>query len=319
MSAGSFAGADEEQALVRLLAWLKAAEYRFVTITPASHQRVVSRPDREQAEDLAGVFGWSLPFEPDLLPGDLFETLHGAGLFSPAGEGLFRAEVRVSSLGGDLYLHSAFPTDDENAVFFGPDSYRFAALIERELEPRPAQTVGSVIDIGTGSGVGAIVAGRLRPKASLAGTDVNAKALAFAEINARAAGLALQLEHSETLESLGRQWDLVLANPPYMIDRRSRAYRDGGDDLGAEASLAMARDALRHLAPGGLFLLYTGSAIIHGRDALYEELASLAATAECRLNYREIDPDVFGEELAGEIYREVDRIAVVGAAFERST
>lgn len=316
MSGEGFAGAGEAKALRALLAWLKTSGYRFVTITPASHRRVVSRPGRERAADAADAFGWSLPFSRELLPNDLFEALDGAGLLSPAHSGLYRSTVRVSSLGGDLYLHSAFPTDDDDAVFFGPDSYRFAALIKRELERRE-NPVGSVVDIGTGSGVGAIVAGHLRPAAHLAGTDVNEQALAFAEINAQTAGLRLELEKAEALDRLARQWDFIIANPPYMIDPDARAYRDGGDKLGADISLTMARDALRHLAPGGLFVLYTGTAIVRGHDGLHEELAKMAASARMTLAYGEIDPDVFGEELSSRVYREVDRIAVVSAIFER--
>ena len=227
MSAGRFARADEAEALLGLLAWLKVQDYRFVTITPMSHRRVLARRGNRPADDLADVFGWSLPFARGLLPGELFEALESAGLIDRADGGLCRSRVRVSSLGGDLYVHSAYPTDEADAVFFGPDSYRFAAFIERELERRGGSTIASIADIGTGSGVGAIVAGRLRPGAKLAGTDVNRRALASAEVNAKAAGVVLRLAQTETLAALGQVWDLIMANPPYMIDAAARAYRDG--------------------------------------------------------------------------------------------
>jgi methylase of polypeptide subunit release factors len=319
VSGGRIARADEAKALLALIGWLKGLDYRFVTITPASHQRVLARRGSRPADGLADIFGWNVAFTRDLLPGELFVALENAGLVDQAEDGVCRSRVRVSSLGRDLYVHSAYPTDDVHAVFFGPDSYRFAVFIERELERHGAETIGRIADIGTGSGVGAIVAGRLRPGATLAGTDVNRRALAFAEVNARAAGLTVRLEHADTLDTLGPGWDLILANPPYMIDGGARAYRDGGDALGAAVSLSMTRDALRHLAPGGLFLLYTGSAIVRGRDALRTELERLAAEHGVALDYREIDPDVFGEELATPAYCEVDRIAVVGATLARAT
>jgi methylase of polypeptide subunit release factors len=318
VSAGQFASQAEADALLGLLGWLKERDYRFVTITPASHQRVISRPGWERAESLAGAFGWSLPFARELLPENHFAALDAAGLLSMLPGGLYRSKVRVSSLGGDLFVHSAFPTEDEDAVFFGPDSYRFAAMIERELEARH-RPIASIVDIGTGGGVGAIVAGRRCPGARLAGTDINSKALAFAEVTAQAAGLTLELAQSAMLDAFDSEWDLVLANPPFMIDAEARAYRDGGNQLGADASLAMTRAALARLAPGGLFLLYTGSAIVRGRDQLREDLAEIARTAGAGLDYREIDPDVFGEELSTEPYREVDRIAIVAAVFERAT
>jgi hypothetical protein len=38
----------------------------------------------------------------------------------------------------------------------------------------------------------------------------------------------------------------------------------------------------------------------------------------CTLDYREIDPDVFGEELSKPIYADVERIAVVGAVITKA-
>ena len=42
------------------------------------------------------------------------------------------------------------------------------------------------------------------------------------------------------------------------------------------------------------------------------------AKAGCSLDYRELDPDVFGEELDRPAYRDVDRIAVVAAIAVKS-
>ena len=79
----------------------------------------------------------------------------------------------------------------------------------------------------------------------------------------------------------------------------------------------MAQQAVPRLAPGGRLILYTGSAIVGGRDALHGRLRDLAADQGCTLDYEEIDPDVFGEELETESYRDVERIAAVGALIER--
>jgi len=304
--------------LATLLAELKARDYAFVTPTPATHARVLARPDRQKARDLADVFGWSLPFAPDLLDADLFASLDAAGLLDGVQGGLVRSLVRVSSLGPDLFAHSAYPTDAPDAVFFGPDSYRFADFIARDVAGLDRPAVRTVVDIGTGSGVGAIVAARQVPTASVIGTDINPHALAFARANAAFADVELRLFETATLAELGGPADLILANPPYIVDVSARAYRDGGGRHGADVSLEMAQDALRHLGDGGTFLLYTGSAIVGGRDALREELEKLAAEHGCTLRYREIDPDVFGEELENPAYADVDRIAVIGAVLSRT-
>lgn len=313
-----FACGGEDAALLQLVYSLCRRGYRFVTPTPASHARVVARPGRDRARSLADIFGWSLPFAPDLLEPELRGPLALAGMLEPAGDGFLRSRLRVSSLMDTLYLHSAYPTKGRDAVFFGPDSYRFAALIEAELAIAALPAHAHIVDIGTGAGVGAIVAARLSGLGAATGTDVNPRALRLAAINARAAGVALHGVQGDDLGGVGRAIDLALANPPYIIDDEKRRYRDGGGMHGAQVALAMAKDAIARLAPGGRLILYTGSAIVAGEDRLRAALSRAADTAGCTLRYRELDPDVFGEELARPTYRDVDRIALVAAILTRS-
>lgn len=297
-----------ETALLDLIAALKARAYRFVTITPASHARVLARPDRRKARNLEDVLGWSLPFDDGVLDAGMFALLRRADVLERHPDG-WRSRLRVSSLGEDLFLHSAFPTEAEDAVFFGPDSYRFADLIATEL----SGCRGPLVDIGTGSGVGAIVAARRCPEARIVMTDINLEALRLAATNAAAAGVNAEFVLGSDLREIDRPIEVALANPPYIIDDGDRAYRDGGGLLGAQVSLDMAKMALDRLAPGGKLILYTGSAIVNGQDALREALAALG----CGLSYREIDPDVFGEELDAPAYSNVDRIALVGAILRK--
>jgi hypothetical protein len=41
------------------------------------------------------------------------------------------------------------------AVFFGPDTYRFPALIRKTLATEPALASGCIVDVGCGAGGGA--------------------------------------------------------------------------------------------------------------------------------------------------------------------
>lgn len=309
---------DDPQAMAlrTLIGFLQERRYRFITPTPASHARVVARPGKRQAADLRDIFGWSLPFAPDLLDESLLEALAAAGLIAREGAAL-RSRVRVSTLGHDLLVHSAYPTDDANAVFFGPDSYRFARFVTDELLRCPERAGATLVDIGTGAGAGAIAAAHCCPHVDIVMTDINPAALDFARVNAEAAGVEARFVLGDDLSGIAGALDLVLANPPYIIDPAGRAYRDGGALHGAGVALAMACEAVPRLARGGRFLLYTGSAIVRGGDALRYHLMDLAAAEGCRLRYEEIDPDVFGEELATEVYADVERIALVTAVIER--
>jgi hypothetical protein len=317
--AGRFATGHEDGALLQLIEALRERDYRFVTPTPASHARVVARPGRAVARSLGDVLGWSLPFAPALLDPELLGLLELACALVPAGAGKLRSTLRVSSLMDDLYLHSAYPTDQPDAVFFGPDSYRFASLIEAELAREQLPAHAHIVDIGTGAGVGAIVAATRAGIGAATGVDVNPHALRLAAVNARAAGVALQAVRGDDLGGVGRPIDLALANPPYLIDDDKRQYRHGGAMHGGEVSLDMARAAIDRLAPGGRLILYTGSAIVDGEDAFQAALGEAAEEGGCTLCYRALDPDVFGEELARPAYRDVDRIALIAATLTRAS
>ncbi|MGD9966799.1 MAG: methyltransferase [Hyphomonadaceae bacterium] len=306
---------DADRALASLLAVLKARDYRFVTPTPATHARVVTRHDR--ARDLRGVFGWCLPFSGDVVGDEMAELMLQAGILEQRGQ-LFASTVRVSSLGTDLLLHSAYPTTRRDAVFFGPDSYRFAAFLRSEL-PRLGPRA-HLVDIGTGAGAGAIAAARLLPDAYFTLTDINPEALRLAAINWVMAHLgpvyfAVCDALPDALPEHAPPADCIIANPPYLADPDRRAYRDGGAMHGGELSLRWARLAAERLLPGGAFLLYTGSAIVDGEDEL--KVALLETLIDFDVYYREIDPDVFGEELSREDYADVDRIAVVGLVAQK--
>jgi hypothetical protein len=309
-AAGRFTA--EDNALVQLLGLLKSRSYRFTTVTPESHARVLARSGREQAATIEDALGWSLNFATHVLPDDVRNCLRRADMVERDG-GLWRSRLRVSSLYDQLYLHSAYPADHHDAVFFGPDSYRFADAIIAELTRDPLPLPTRIVDIGTGAGVGGIVAASLCPHAEIVLTDVNANALRLAGINAAAADVAVTLAESNGLEEVDGRFDLAMINPPYIADEGGRPYRDGGGNHGAQVALELSAEAVDRLSPGGRLILYTGSPIIAGKDRLKATLERLAESHDATMSYCEIDPDVFGEELARPAYRDVDRIALVTA------
>ncbi len=298
----------DEDAAVVLLEALDAAGYDFTTVTPETHRRVVARPAMARARTLRGAFGWSLPFADGALPEHIVRLAAEARLLRDAPGGLRRIDARASRVCGRLFLHSAFPTTDEDSVFLGPDTARFCRLIEAELGR--ARHVHRIVDIGAGAGVGGIVAGRLAPHARVELVDVNARALAHARVNARANDIAAETYASSSVGNVVPGIDLALANPPFIIDEDGPTYRAGGDMHGAQLSLEWALDAAAKLAPGGRVLLYTGSAVVDGRHELHEAL--IRELGEARVRWQELDPDIFGEELSKPAYADVERIAAVG-------
>lgn len=301
-------------ALLELGRMLKSDGYAFVTVTPETHRRIDVRARRdghEEARTLRDVFGWSRPFAPKLLPRRMLELLIAAGQLERLEGEQLRSKVRFSTLGSQIFVHSAHPTAERDAVFFGPDTYRFCALVERWAAPRPRYAV----DVCGGCGAGGIVLAPRCERVVIA--DINARALDFAAINAALAGVPLERAQSDLLAAVEGAPDLVIANPPYMRDPAARAYRDGGGAHGEGLALRLVRQALARLARGGELILYTGAPVIEGVDVFRDAARALLREPTCgravrEVRYEELDPDVFGEELSTPAYAGVDRIAVVG-------
>jgi len=307
---------EADQALLQLGQRLRADGYRFTCVTPATHSRVNARDGSGQASSLRDVFGWSRPFAPGLVSNDELELLERAQVLVPRGE-LLGSSVRWSSLDDLLLVHSAFPTEASDAVFFGPDSYRFAQVIHEHLQHNP-RPVEHAVDIGCGSGVGALLIARAAQHAQVSAVDINPLALRYATINAALAGVSnVSVAPSDVLDGISGTFDLIVANPPYMLDRSARTYRHGGGALGAELSLRIVEQACERLTRHGTLLLYTGVAIVDGRDALLEAIRLRLAGPQWAWAYREIDPDVFGEQLAEPGYEQVERIAAVALTVTR--
>ncbi len=296
---------DSELALVDLGLMLKHHDYRFVTITPESHRRVVGRAPAQVANDLRGVFGWNQPFYAATLPAPMTSLLQKAKLVREEGE-LLRSEIRVSSIDDQLFVHSAFPTDDKSAVFFGPDTYRYVRLLRQSVNSSQR-----IVDVGCGSGVGGIMMAKAAKRIVL--TDINDRALSFARVNAELASVTSHVEilHSDVLTSVEGTFDTVICNPPYLVDESKRTYRDGGGEHGTDFALRVVRESLERLPPSGRIILYTGTCIVDGVDVLRRDLAKLTAGNKLNYTYEELDPDIFGEELETPAYRDVERIAAV--------
>jgi methylase of polypeptide subunit release factors len=303
-------GADERAALFKLGQTLEQLGYSFTTVTPLTHARVNARPGNGFAEHLRDVFGWSRPFKSDVLDDSMLNLLQDANSLQTQGEA-WRSAVRWSTLHGQLFVHSRFPTQEQDAVFFGPDSYRFIQALLAHLHDEPREHL-RIADIGCGAGVGAIVAAVERPHSEVWALDINPQALLYTEVNAQLAGAAnVRALHSNLLNEVEGEFDLIIANPPYMADAEQRAYRDGGGEHGAGLSIAIVEAALKRLAPGGSLLLYTGVAMFEGVDPFVTAVSATLQASRFEWQYWEMDPDVFGEELLEPAYQRAERIAAV--------
>jgi len=314
-------------ALVRLLDEVAHQGYRFITPTPLTHQRVLNNRGLVAAADLRDIFGWNLPFSPEILPLVILEAMHEANVIEQA-DGLSKSTVRIASLGDMLVLHSGYPTTQEDAIFFGPDTYRFIRLIDQSFEEfSPQLPVHRILDIGCGSGAGGLFSAQLLiargwAKAAdleLVMNDINSQALALTVVNAQAAGITVVPAKGDALSCVTGSFDLIISNPPYLDDSDERTYRHGGAGLGRALSVRIVTEALSRLAPGGRLVLYTGAAVVAGNDGFLADLKPMLSASGCKWSYEEIDPDIFGEELERPQYASAERIAAVGLVVVNAT
>jgi SAM-dependent methyltransferase len=292
-----------------VLSQLAARGYRFTTVTPETHLLVNSRPGNERARSLRDVFGWNRSFLPETLPQELFDATRAANACEQLPDGSWRATFRVASLGHQLFAHSSFPTDQANAVFFGPDSYRFARAI-RQL----GVTATRAVDVGCGSGVGGIVLSHLGGLATpVVLSDINEQALELSRVNADVAGVAAEIVNSDVLRDIDGVVDLIIANPPYLVDEAARTYRDGGAAQGAALSARFVEESLARLDRdgGGSLLIYTGVACDAEGDPFWNLIEEPLKRSGARHSYEELDPDIFASELQRPAYSNTERIAAV--------
>lgn len=185
----------------------------------------------------------------------------------------------------DFYSRSFRVTPD--VLIPRPDTELIVTLALKRLKtlawPR-------VLDLGTGSGAIAVTIACEHPEAAVLAVDVSSEALAVARDNADRLGGRVSFLQSDWFSALGdEQFDLVVANPPYVAARDPHllqdglpfepdlALTDGGDGLSCIRRIV--GDAPRHLLPGGWLLIehgYDQAAAVRGLlgDGPYAEIAT---------------------------------------------
>ena len=229
-----------------------------------------------------------------LIVGHALRLDHTA-LIAQSGRALTRAEIdRLAALVGRRLTHEPV------ARILGAKEFWSLplAVTSDVLVPRPeTETVVEaalaavaprgplrIADLGTGSGAILLALLSELPDAFGLGTDRDPRALAVARRNAHELGLDARAAFvgCDFGAALAGGCDLVVSNPPYIAageiatlapevrDYDPRAALDGGPD-GLAAYRAIAADAARLLAPGGIIAIEIGSRQAEAVAALLAE------------------------------------------------
>ena len=147
----------------------------------------------------------------------------------------------------EIALGTSLPADHVLGV--GGASRTLAELVI----PTPVERA---LDLGTGCGIQALLVSRRAQH--VVATDISARALAYAELNAQLNGVRnVELRLGSMFEPVaGEAFDLIVSNPPFVITPRVSGvpeyeYRDGGL-VGDALVQQFLQTAPAHLTPGGV-------------------------------------------------------------------
>lgn len=142
-------------------------------------------------------------------------------------------------------------------------------LVELAVARAHRRAMPRIVDLGTGSGIVAIVLARCCPLAVVSAVDVSAAALEVARANAARHSAPVQFFTGDWYAPLGDEYfDLIVSNPPYVAQgdphlqqngldfEPQQALTDGGDGLGCIRQIISG--ARQHLLPGGWLLMEHG-------------------------------------------------------------
>jgi release factor glutamine methyltransferase len=133
-------------------------------------------------------------------------------------------------------------------------------LLLRNIEGR---VYGSVLDMGTGSGIHAITAAREIRVTRVVAVDIDPEAVELTRKRAEEQGVSERIEFrvGDLFEGLeGMLFDWILFNPPYLpsdgtVDEASWS----GGESGIEVIEKFLREAISHLMPSGAILMVYSS------------------------------------------------------------
>jgi ribosomal protein L3 glutamine methyltransferase len=165
---------------------------------------------------------------------------------------------------------------DERVIV--PRSF-IAELLRQQLSPwvTEPEAVDAVLDLCTGSGCLAILCADAFPNARVDAVDLSPDALAVARRNVDdyELGERIELLESDLFSKLnGRQYDLIISNPPYVdasavaalpaeyLHEPKMSLGSGHDGL--DATRVILKHAAEHLTQNGILIVEIG----HNREAL---------------------------------------------------
>jgi release factor glutamine methyltransferase len=114
-----------------------------------------------------------------------------------------------------------------------------------------------VLDMGTGSGVNAILAAS--KGAEVVAVDINPEAVATARANAQRNGVTVEVRESDLFSHVNGRFDLVIFDPPFRWFAPRDLFEAAMTDENYRSLTTFFRTIREHLAEGGRMLVFFGT------------------------------------------------------------
>jgi methylase of polypeptide subunit release factors len=232
------------------VAWDEIIKYALIDLSVLLRLTASGSP----AHNLIRLFklGQSVPLEmarAALAPLDLADLIDLGLLRQLSGQIIAEAAL-TPEIEGLYFAHDFDPAwtgeaaDANHVLEAGPSSQTLAALTVRRKGEH-------ALDLCAGAGIQSMLASQ--HCVDVVATDINRRALNFADFNARLNGISnIETRPGNLFDPVaGERFDLVIANPPYIVSPGARyAYRDSGLP-GDTICEKVIREAPSHLSEGG--------------------------------------------------------------------
>ena len=252
------------------------------------------------------------------LPAGDLATIESLGVLHAA---LGRPELCVATISidpvGELFVAADRLEGYDSTDAEAPSDFVYppiTAQTTRFLRLMPRERCDSALDIGTGSGILALVAASDFATAVTA-VDIAERSVRFARFNAALNNLAsVRALHGDLYDPIGReQFDLILAHPPYVPAFETEyVFRDAGED-GEQITRRIIAGLADHLRPGGQF--FCGCMMTDRRGApLEQRLRGMLGAASGEFDVivaqeKTIDPIQFFARQARQGFAPIDGVA----------
>ncbi|MDR1233094.1 MAG: peptide chain release factor N(5)-glutamine methyltransferase [Puniceicoccales bacterium] len=179
---------------------------------------------------------------------------------------------------GEVDFYGLSIAVDGNVLIPRHETEEFVDIIVARFGNRQ---IGSILDLGTGSGAIGLALAKHFPKANVLAVDASQNALSMAQENAKRNGITnIRFRVSDWLESIDGTFDMIISNPPYLTDEEFENAQDEIKKFEPKCALVSKNNGLddifKIIGMAGRFLAKDGILALETGGSQHESIASFA-------------------------------------------